>query len=222
MKLTVKSYYAPCIEYFHLIAKAKKITIDINENYQKQSYRNRCYISNSQGIQKLIVPTINSHKKTIIKDIKIDNKVLWNKVHWKSIATAYGKAPYFIHYENQIAKLYNKKFTFLIDLNLSFIELFLKILKITIPISFTSQYNNSAISLDLPKKSFLDDEKAQGNENSLLVNPKLKIDVEIEKESDPSVSQSFFPKYQQVFGKKFIPNLSIIDALMSSRPHLNT
>ncbi len=71
--------------------------------------------------------------------------------------------------------------------------MFLKILKISIPISFTSQYDDYALNLDLPKKNLLSN----------------KIETVI------------IPRYQQVFGEKFIQNLSIIDLLMCYGPRLD-
>ena len=66
------SYLTP-IEHIHKMVAAENILIELNENYIKQSYRNRCYILTANGPQALIVPVLlGSFHKTAIKDIRID------------------------------------------------------------------------------------------------------------------------------------------------------
>ena len=48
--------YLPPVSYFVAIAQSDSAVIEVGENYQKQSYRSRCNILTSNGVQKLSIP----------------------------------------------------------------------------------------------------------------------------------------------------------------------
>jgi len=78
--------YLPPSEYFAAIAEYDEVLIENEENYLKQSYRNRCYILSSNGIQMLSVPVLlGSLHKTPIRDIRIDYSKRWQQVHLGAI-----------------------------------------------------------------------------------------------------------------------------------------
>ena len=54
--------YFPSIATMVAMAKADKITLETQDNYQKQTYRNRCYIYGANGKQILNIPL--SYPKT--------------------------------------------------------------------------------------------------------------------------------------------------------------
>jgi hypothetical protein len=54
------AYLAP-VSYYVLLARAGKVVIEQHENYQKQSYRNRCLIAAANGPMVLSIPV----KKTL-------------------------------------------------------------------------------------------------------------------------------------------------------------
>ncbi len=51
------AYFPPAI-YFSLIRNSDKVFIEREENYVRQTYRNRCKILTSAGILSLSVPVI--------------------------------------------------------------------------------------------------------------------------------------------------------------------
>ena len=65
--------YFPSISYLKLLYEFQPCTIDLKENFVKQSIRNRCEILSANGRLKLIVPI--QHNKLIkvsSGEIKID------------------------------------------------------------------------------------------------------------------------------------------------------
>ena len=82
------------------MAKADKITLETQDNYQKQTYRNRAYIAHSNGKLLLNIPIRHSknirHQQT--KDVAPENNFSWLAEHWKSIRVAYRTSPYFEFY----------------------------------------------------------------------------------------------------------------------------
>jgi len=183
-------HYFPSLEYFTALVERKieVIYIDIHEHYEKQTYRNRCQILTTNGVHTLSIPIVHSLHKIPLKDVKIDYAENWVNVHWRTIQSAYGKAPFFIHYADEIQTILYRKYTFLVDLNLAILKLCLNHLKIITPISLSEKYMTKRDcpdyrSLIHPKKSFED-------------------------------NHIYFPfSYIQLFTSTFVPNLSILDLL---------
>ena len=56
MGLFIPTYFPP-ISQFSEMARFNEITFEVEDNFQKQSYRNRCYIYGANGQQMLTIPT---------------------------------------------------------------------------------------------------------------------------------------------------------------------
>jgi hypothetical protein len=188
--------YLPPIEFYQIMLKHKSIILDINENFHKQFYYNRCVIYGANGALKLSVPIVKNHKKTPVKDIAIFYDQNWKTIHWRSIQAAYRRSPFFEFYEDEFQSLYvDSKPERLIEWNLKLFELVNKLMGIEMNISFTESYQKvyenatDYRSINLPNKK--------------LVMPLKEI------------------QYQQVFQEKcgFIKNLSIVDLLFCEGHH---
>jgi len=131
VKLLISTAYLPPVEYFSLISDAEEIFIEKEENYIKQSYRNRCYILSAHGPQMLSVPVyLGSVHKTLIKDIRIDYSKRWQQVHLRAMTASYNSSPYFEFYFESIEKIISANHEYLIDLNTALLEKIQQILKI--------------------------------------------------------------------------------------------
>ncbi len=110
------TFFAPIIHYV-AIARNSDVLYEKQDNYQKQTYRNRCYIYGANGKHLLTVPIVHSasgaRQKT--KDVKIDSSFSWKKIFIKSLESSYRSSPYFEYYEDDILKVFEKKHTFLLD-----------------------------------------------------------------------------------------------------------
>lgn len=190
--------YFPPLDYMASLIKFEAARIEIYETYPKQTYRNRCVIYTANGIQNLSVPVIKvDGNHTKIKDVRVDNirNMKWQNVHWRAIASAYRKAPYFEHYQSYLEPIFDKSLaSSLIKLNMYILHTVLKLLKSEIDLKLTGSYNKYPSSGTDLRNAFL---------------PKL------------FVSGISFPPYHQVFMDRhgFIPNLSILDLLFCEGPH---
>jgi hypothetical protein len=117
--LLLSTAYLPPAEYFARIANASEALIEKEENYLKQSYRNRCYILSPSGQQPLSVPVyLGSLHKTPVKDIRIDYSKRWQQVHLGALVSSYNSSPFFLFYFETIEKIILSNHKFLLDLNM--------------------------------------------------------------------------------------------------------
>ena len=186
--------YNPPVQYFRHVLQSDAILLEQHENYVKQSYRNRCHVLTAQGLQQLSIPVLrgNSKDKTPIKEIEIDYTQKWDKVHWRTIQAAYGRAPYFEFYSDYIKAIYDRQPKYLFDLNVELLKLYLKFLKLHTPVKFTDTYQEK------PAENVLD---LRNRIHPKIITDNLNV-----------------KSYTQVFGKQFVPELSIIDLLFTQGP----
>lgn len=189
MELLIHPTYFPSISHFVAITKASTITFETEDNFQKQTNRNRMYIYSPNGIQLLNIPikhVKDSHQKT--KDVRLETAFDWQKQHFKSLEAAYRTSPFFEYYEDAIAPIFTKKHTFLMDLNLETIDIVKKCLGLNFEARKTIEYFH---------------ESADHKDLRILANGK----------KDSSV----FAEYTQVFEEKhgYLNNLSILDLLFN-------
>ncbi len=184
------AYFGAISNYVSLV-QASEVIFENEDNYQKQTYRNRMYIYGANGKLLLNIPI--KHRKSEqhqkYKDVKIENDFQWQKVHWKSLETAYRTSPFFEYYEDEFVQLFEKKQTYLLDFNYQCMQAVLECLQLDQKFTKTTTYNKVATGI---------------NDHRPLINSK---------------AQQFehFTPYTQVFESKagFIPNLSILDVLFN-------
>jgi len=195
--LLIELHYFPCVHFFSELYQYDKLLLEANETFQKQSYRNRTQILSSQKVENLFIPVLSGNSHLPIREVRIDHSQKWRLTHQRAIRSAYGKAPFFEYYAEDILSLYDKSVPFLFDFNLEVLTLCLKLLKWKKEITLSSDYQS------------IDPTKMSGNHDFRdFIHPKKQ-------------SQTDFKPYQQVFGRQFEPNLSIIDLLFCEGNNCN-
>ena len=90
MNLLIHPNYLPAISQLKLIIDSKKLIFEINDNFQKQTHRNRTYIYGANGLLLLSIPVIHSQKnRKKFKDVKIAYDYDWLTQHLKSFQISY-------------------------------------------------------------------------------------------------------------------------------------
>lgn len=179
------------IHWYSWLLHARKVTIDLGEHYEKQTWRNRFDIAGPNGSFACTL-TVRGQKgvKTPTSAIEmIDDG--WRQTLTKTLSTSYRPAPYFEHYWPEIERLLAAPSTNLSSFNLKTMEWAMRAIEIEREIVISHKYIDAdELTLDL-RKSF-----------------------------KPSKTLVRTPEYRQVFTDRCgcIDNLSIIDLIMNLGP----
>jgi len=142
--LVLSSYYLPCVSYIQQCVNSSAISIEVNDNYVKGSYRNRVHIASAAGILRLSIPLEKGkHQQQPIKAVRISYDQNWQRIHWQAICSCYNHSPYFEFYKDGLEVLYQKPVNFLADWNMELLQWLLNALKLKIPIQFTADYKET-------------------------------------------------------------------------------
>ena len=193
MNLLIHPNYLPAISQLKLIIDSKKLIFEINDNFQKQTYRNRTYIYGANGLLLLSIPVIHSQKnRKKFKDVKIAYDYDWLTQHLKSFQISYRSSPFFEYYEDKLADLYVRREKYLYDFNLRSIGVLFDMLQINLEYDFTKGYS----------EQYSDILDYRNNYKKLNSSFKIK-------------------EYTQVFESKhgYIENLSALDLIFNEGPN---
>lgn len=146
MNILIHPTYFPSISQFAAMVQAESITFEMEDNFQKQTNRNRMYIYSPNGMQLLNIPVKHSlvgrHQKT--KDVRIEDAFDWQKQHFKSLEAAYRTSPFFEYFEDDLAPIFQKKHKFLMDLNFEAMEILASCLGFKFEYKKTTEYFHEA------------------------------------------------------------------------------
>jgi len=211
MPALVTTAYFPPVEWFAAIAR------DIHpvpgntrtgffylvacENYQKQSWRNRCMFYGSEGPQTLSFPIIHrngTHNGIPIKEIEIDWSTPWLQQHEKAIVSAYKTSAFFDYYRDELFSTMEMRPARLFDFNLSIIRFFLSKLGLPLECRLTEDFMTIV---------------PEGVEDLReVVHPKRQNHIL----SSLGLEKPYFQVFSGKYG--FIPNMSVMDLLFNEGP----
>lgn len=209
--LLLETAFMPPVSYFAAIAEEftlsygrvvslvpARLRLEACENYQKQSYRNRCRIYAAGGVESLTLPVVHEGGTSSlpIREIRVDWSRDWLPRMERAIVSAYESSPYFEYYRDSLFDILESRSEKLFDLNIRLIHYFLGKIGISADIDFTTEYER-------PGETAPDIRDLRG-----LIHPKR-----------PSILKTEKP-YWQVFAAKygFKSDLSVMDLLFNEGP----
>ena len=203
LSLLSSTYFGP-IQWYQKLFRHERCIIEQYDNFVKQTYRNRCVISATQGTQALSIPVepapqSATNGKILMKDVRISDHGNWRHLHWNALLSAYGESPFFEYYEDDIRPFFEKPYKYLLDFNMETTAKMCELLDIEPQIELSTEY----IPSDKIAEAYGDDAKDFRD----VIRPK-----------HPLADEEFAPRpYYQVFAQKhgFLPNLSILDLLFN-------
>ena len=190
--MTLKIAYFPTIEYFAILARYSSVYVEACENYQKQSYRNRCRFYAENGAQSLNFPV--KHRggsfNIPIREIEVDYSTPWVRKTLRCIDSAYYSSAYYEYYRDELASILESQPRTLWELDLSVIDFFKRKIGLATELVPTEEFDPLCEEIH-PKRP-----------NTIL--------------SDLGLSR----EYYQVFAPRhgFIPGLSVMDLLFNEGP----
>ena len=194
-KAIIDLQYLPCLAYFSVLQRYQTILLERHEHYVKQSFRNRCYLNTEHGPAALIIPLTGKHGKVSVSEVRPDYSQKWLNNHWRTIRSAYGKAPFFEFYADDLYDILYQKHEFLYDLNHALLTMCLRWLRFDLKLeetlSYEKQYNSE-----------YDDLRS-------CITPGSSDFVRGVYRAVP---------YRQVFGSTFAGNLSVVDVVFCCGP----
>lgn len=162
------------------------------------TFRNRCLVATANGILTLTVPVEGGREqKAVYKDIRIDEREDWRKRHWRTLFSAYGKAPFFEYYGGDLEALFQVRKVHLVDWNLTVLDWLASRLKISLPLIVGPGTGLPAVDADLDLADKIRPASYAGSIGGITP-----------------------PVYPQVFQERhgFLPNLSVLDMLLCLGP----
>lgn len=213
--LLSSTFFGP-VQWYQKLCRYDRVFIEHCDSYQKQTYRNRCLIATTNGIQALTVPVVSenegarmghgetmsaSGKATLANreamlnknSIRISDHGNWRHLHWQALQTAYGDSPFFDYYEDDLRPFFTERWEFLYDYNEAIRQTVCELLDIHPHVAATTVWQASA-----------------ENDFRSAIQPK-----------HPAPDPEFQPRpYYQVYARRhgFLPNLSILDLLLNMGP----
>lgn len=119
----LKSFTFPPAELFAAALESPMIYIDVHENYQKRSFRNKYQVLGPNGIITLSIPLQKGkHQQQNIREVKISYAEDWPRIHRETIRSCYGSAPYFEHYFEGLTALLEARPESLFEYNLTTLD----------------------------------------------------------------------------------------------------
>ncbi len=206
----LSAFYFGSVEHFAILAAHPKVVFDIGEHFVRQTYRTRTTILGPNGRQDLMVPVDRrsgsiaglEHRKgdkVPMRSVGLSYAGSWPQQHLHAIRSAYGQAPWFIHFIDEIESILTKRYDRLVDLDLATIRAGMRWLSLTTELEVKENYMDEA-------ETSTDEMLDLRNE----LHPKKKLPATV-----PQVKP-----YPQVFAYRHgpVPRLSIIDLVMNKGP----
>ena len=199
--------YFPPVAWFALLARDMTLSpdrvspstvyLEACENYQKQSYRNRCYILAGDGVQMLQVPVVHAESMGITQ-VRVDYSTPWLVRTKRSLDAAYYTSAYYEYYRDELFERMEERPALLWDWNLSLIR-------------FLLEKTGVACHL-LPTSSFIAPAAAGPDDFRTVIHPKRPDSVL----SSLGLERPYFQVFADRFG--FTPDLSALDLLFNEGP----
>lgn len=138
--LILPTAYLPPVSYISALYRSQAVCVEVHENYQKQTLRNRCTIDSPNGPLSLSIPVEKQNGHVPMRDIRISDHGNWRHQHWNALVSSYRQSPFFEYYQDDFAPFYQRKWDFLVDYNQELLQLLCSLIDIQPQVRRTEVY----------------------------------------------------------------------------------
>ena len=212
------TYFGP-VQWYQKLYRYDRVLIEQHETFQKQTYRNRCLIATTQGIQALTVPVIHPSdeemgngplgRRTLatqgtqewsMVNVRLSDHGNWRHLHWQALQSAYGDSPFFEFYADDLRPFFEQRWDYLLDFNEAIRQTICELLDIHPHVEYTTEF--------IPSPST--------HHPSPITDYRTTIAPKHPGEDPDFESRRYYQVFEQKHG--FLPNLSILDLLFNMGP----
>lgn len=225
------TYFGP-VQWYQKLNRHRCI-IEQHDHFVKQTYRNRCIIATANGPQTLTVPVERGDSpKCSMRDVRISDHGEWRHLHWQALVSAYGETPFFEYYADDLRPFFEKRYTWLLDLDLDITDTVCSLLDVRPSVSLSESYVQ--VEKGLAEAGLEGDGLADtGLEGNGLADTGLAeagragqeqglVDLrDVIRPKHPGRDDEFAPRpYYQLWASRhgFLPNMSVLDLLCNEGP----
>ena len=208
--------FMPWIGYFDKIKSSNLLIYLDDVQFSRTGWTHRDKIKILDNYSWLTVPIEKKNNYyQLIKDVQIKDSHDLPKIHLSLIKNAYRKSKNFDHVFPDLETIYNKKFKFLIDINIEIIDLFCNILDIKKKTLFSSEYNLETKS----SERLIGLLEVNNSKRYITGEPsKSYIDVDLFKKKEIEIIWHELDEKEYIKKQsKFDRNLSTLDFLMNKK-----
>ncbi len=154
--MVLPTTYMGSVEWYRqFLSNPSAVQIEVMESFPKQTYRNRCTITQpvgdeamrrlgerretgnslplregqGGGLLTLSVPVKRADSKQLTRDVEISYQQRWQHQHWIALMSAYKRTPYFDYYADFFRPFYEQETRFLVDFNEKIHEVIVELMK---------------------------------------------------------------------------------------------
>ena len=197
--VVLSTSYFPPASYFAVMAQVDRVYLEACENYQRQTYRNRCTLLAANGTETLSVPVEHSDSVKIpIRQVRIACHMPWQNKHFRALESAYRRSPFYEYYVDDLKPFFEEKPDSLYDHNTQITSVLCELIGLDITLKNTTSYQTALPSGTLDGRA-LSHPNSSGNDSDSLFRPE---------------------PYEQVFSLRhgFRANMSILDVIFHLGP----
>ncbi len=179
--------YFASAEWFKLFLTSEQVLIEQYEHLVRGTHRSRCVVAGPNGKIILSIPLQRGrNQRTIMKDVKIGYEEPWQQLHVKTLNSCYRRSPYFEFFEDEVIHFFEKKYSYLIELNIASLEWIQKILTTNKEYTLTTNYEKHPENI-----------------------------LDYRNEFDSNISKQTISPYMQPFADRngFVGNVSMLDMI---------
>lgn len=187
--------YAGPIEYYARLLGGN-CRVEQCGTWHKQTFANRCEILGPNGVEKLIIPVEKPEQHTPLQRVRISYRDPWAEQHLGALSAAYGSAPFYDFYIDELARVYRSREPLLVEFDRQMEKTILHLLRFE---GLTPDYTND----------WTPEQNGGIKDLRNVLNPKKKA---------VTLNADFEPPYWQVFGSRygFTSGLSVLDLMMNT------